>query len=85
MVTFLRGAHGRVVCIRHYAISRKVTGSRPDEVNEFFSIYLILLALGFIQPLTEMSTKNRKIMCLGSRVQLGRRADNLTAIYMPIV
>jgi hypothetical protein len=26
------------------AISRRVVGSRPDEVNEFFSIYLILLA-----------------------------------------
>jgi hypothetical protein len=25
-------------------MSLKVTGSRPDEVNEFFSIYLILLA-----------------------------------------
>jgi hypothetical protein len=28
----------------HYATSRKVTGSRLDEVNEFFSIYLILPA-----------------------------------------
>jgi hypothetical protein len=27
----------------HYAISRKVAGSRPNEVNDFFfSIYLIL-------------------------------------------
>jgi hypothetical protein len=31
--------------LRHYAISRKVAGSRPDEVNEFsFSIYLFLPA-----------------------------------------
>jgi hypothetical protein len=29
---------------RHYGNSRKVAGSRPDEVNEFFSIYLILPA-----------------------------------------
>jgi hypothetical protein len=30
--------------LRHYATSRKVAGSRPEEVNEFFSIYLILPA-----------------------------------------
>jgi hypothetical protein len=31
----------------HFATSRKVVGSTPDEVNEFFSIYLILpVALG---------------------------------------
>jgi hypothetical protein len=31
--------------LRHYAISRKVAGSRPDEViTFFFSIYLILPA-----------------------------------------
>jgi hypothetical protein len=27
-----------------YARSQKVLGSRPDEVNELFSMYLILLA-----------------------------------------
>jgi hypothetical protein len=42
-------------------------------------------ALGFTQPLTEMSTRNDKIMFLGSKVRLVRRADNLTAIYEPIV
>jgi hypothetical protein len=26
----------------HYATSRRVVGSRPDEMNEFFSIYLII-------------------------------------------
>jgi hypothetical protein len=30
--------------LRHYATSRKATGSIPDEVIEFFSIYLILPA-----------------------------------------
>jgi hypothetical protein len=31
--------------LRHYATSRKVAGSRPDEVNDFsFSIYLIFPA-----------------------------------------
>jgi hypothetical protein len=28
----------------HYATSRKVAGSRPNEVNDFFEIYLILPA-----------------------------------------
>jgi hypothetical protein len=30
--------------LRHYATNCKVAGSKPDEVNEFFSIYLILSA-----------------------------------------
>jgi hypothetical protein len=30
--------------LRHYATSRKLAGSRPDEVNAFFLIYLILPA-----------------------------------------
>jgi hypothetical protein len=43
-------------------------------------------ALGFTQPLTEMSSRNIKIMMfLGSKVRLVRKADNLTAIYEPIV
>jgi hypothetical protein len=34
-------------CLRHYATSRKVAGQRPDKVNKFFSIYLIIpTALG---------------------------------------
>jgi hypothetical protein len=35
---------------------------------------------GFTQPLTEISTKSRQIMFLGSRAQPVRRADNSTAI-----
>jgi hypothetical protein len=38
----------------------------------------------FTQPLTEMSTRRRK-MFLGSKVRPVRRADNLTAICDPIV
>jgi hypothetical protein len=30
--------------LRHYATNRKVAGLRPDEVNDFFSIYVILPA-----------------------------------------
>jgi hypothetical protein len=39
--------------------------------------------LGVIQPLTEMCTRSRKIMFLGSRARPVRRADNLTAICAP--
>jgi hypothetical protein len=46
----------------------------------------VLQALGFTQPLTEISTRNVKIiMFLGNKVWWVRRADNLTAIYEPIV
>jgi hypothetical protein len=40
-------------------------------MNEFFfSIYLILHAtLGFTQPITEMSSRSRKIMFMGSRAR----------------
>jgi hypothetical protein len=31
--------------LRHYATSLKVTGLKPDEVNEFLSTYLILPAV----------------------------------------
>jgi hypothetical protein len=37
------GAHDKVL-VGHYATSRKVTGSRLDEVIEFLTIYLILRA-----------------------------------------
>jgi hypothetical protein len=33
-----------LLLLRHYVTSRKVAGSRPDEVNKFFSLYLILPA-----------------------------------------
>jgi hypothetical protein len=54
--------------------------------NEFLSIYLIFpaaLGLGFTQPLTEMSTRSRKLMFLGSKVWPVRRADNLTELTIP--
>jgi hypothetical protein len=43
-----------------------------------------LSAVGFTQPLPEMSTRSRKIMFLGSRALSVRKAD-LTAICEPIV
>jgi hypothetical protein len=39
----------------------------------------------FIQPLTEISTRSRKIKFLESRERPLSRADNLTAIFEPIV
>jgi hypothetical protein len=42
--------------------------------------------LGFPQPLTDMSTRNRKIiMFLGNKVRRVLKADNLTATRVPIV
>jgi hypothetical protein len=36
-----------VFWLRHYATRQKVAGSRPNEVNEFSSIYLFLpISLG---------------------------------------
>jgi hypothetical protein len=40
---------------------------------------------GVTQPLTEMSTRRRKILFLGSRVRPMRRADYLAAICEPTV
>jgi hypothetical protein len=44
-----------------------------------FAIYLILpaaLSLGFTQPLTEMSTRSRKIVFLGGRAWPVGKTDN---------
>jgi hypothetical protein len=43
------------------------------------------MALGFTQPLTEMSTRSRKVKFLGSRGRPVRTADNPTAICEPTV
>jgi hypothetical protein len=62
--------------------------SRGFEIRlrEFFSISLILpAALGTGVHLTEMSTRNRKIMFLRSRARPVLKADKLTAICEPIV
>jgi hypothetical protein len=79
----------RISVCRHYATSRKVASSRLDEMNEFFSIYLILpAALGpgvYSASNRNLSTRNRKIMFLGSRARSVRRADNLTTICEPTV
>jgi hypothetical protein len=75
--------------VRHYATSRKAAGSRTDEVKDFF--FNLPNPSGrnrpwwVTHPLTEMSTRCREIMFLGSRAWLLREADNLTSICEPIV
>jgi hypothetical protein len=47
--------------LRHYATSRKVVGSSPDEVDFFFNRpnpSSRTMIVGSTQPLTEMSTRN---------------------------
>jgi branched-subunit amino acid transport protein len=47
--------------LRHYATSRKVAGSIPDEVTEFFNWpnpSSGTMALGSTQPITEMITRS---------------------------
>jgi hypothetical protein len=46
--------------LKHYATSRKVARSSPDEVNFFIlpNSSSITVALSSTQPLTEMSTRN---------------------------
>jgi hypothetical protein len=42
------------------------------------------MALGFIQPLTQINIRSRKVMFLRSRARPARKADKLTAICEPI-
>jgi hypothetical protein len=70
--------------LRHYATSRKVAGSIPDEVIGIFNCpnpSSRTMALGSTQPLTEMSTRNLP----GGKGRSARKADNLTAICESIV
>jgi hypothetical protein len=74
--------------LRRYATSLKVAGSIPDEVIDFFSIYIILpvaLDPGVYSASNRNEYQEKKIMFLGSKVRPAREADNLTAICEPIV
>jgi hypothetical protein len=73
-----------VAWLRHYVTSQKVAGLIPIEVIGFFSLpttSILTYGPGSTQPLTEMSTRNLP----GGKGQPARKADNLTAIYEPIV
>jgi hypothetical protein len=68
------------------ATSQKVMGLRPDEVTEFFSIYLILPAT--LGPGTYSSSNRNECqkqikMFLWRRALSVCKADNLITIYKP--
>jgi hypothetical protein len=72
------------IWLRHYATSRKVSGSVPDEFIGFLDSpnpSSRTMPLESTQPLTEMSTMNLP----GSKGRPERKADNLTAVCDPIV
>jgi hypothetical protein len=61
-----------------------VAGSIPDQVIGFFNVLnpsSRTMALGFIQPLTVMSTRN----LLVGKGRPARKGDNFTDICKPIV
>jgi hypothetical protein len=65
--------------LRYYATSREVASSIPDEVITFFNWpnpSSCTMAMGSIQPLTEMSTRNLP----GGKGRPARGANNFTAI-----
>jgi hypothetical protein len=69
--------------LRHYATSRMVAGSCPDEVD-FFHLpnpSSRTMALGSTKPLIEMTTRNLP----GGKGRPERKVDNLTAISEPTV
>jgi hypothetical protein len=59
-------------CLRHYATSRKIAGSNPYEVDIFNlpNPSSRTVALGWTQPLTEMSSRNVSGVKGGRRVGL---------------
>jgi hypothetical protein len=66
--------------LRHYATSRKVAGSIPDE-DIWPNPSSRTTALGSPQPLTEMSIRNLP----GGKGRPARKADNLTQFCEPTV
>jgi hypothetical protein len=71
--------------LKHYATSRKVAVSIPDEFTGFFNwpdSSSRTMALGSTKPLIEMSTRN---LPRHKGRTPARKADNLTAICEPII
>jgi hypothetical protein len=78
------GARGSVIMWGTMLTSWKEPSSSPDEVIGFFnwrSPSSRTMALGSTQPLKEISTRNLP----GGKDSPARKANNLTAIYEPIV
>jgi hypothetical protein len=80
---------GRAIDCLFSIVSRQVLEITQPHIAWVLGVkesFRPLYALGFTQPLTEMSTRNIKIiMFLGSKLRRVRKADNLTAICVPIV
>jgi hypothetical protein len=75
-IKFIHGTWQRS-SLRHYATSWNVVGSIPDEVIGFFNCpnpSSRTMALGSIQSLTEMSTRNRS----GGKGRPACKADSLS-------
>jgi hypothetical protein len=69
----MTGARGSLV-VKALCYKPEGRGFDTRGGERFLSIYLILpvaLALGFTQPLIEMSTRSIKIMFLGSKAAAG--------------
>jgi hypothetical protein len=74
--------------LKRYATRWNVASSSPDEVIEFFSIYLILpAALGpwVYSAFNRNEYFKQRKMFLGSKARPARKADNLAAICESIV
>jgi hypothetical protein len=74
--------------LRHSATSRKVAGSNPDEVIGLFSIYLIFQPHS--GPGVDLASNRNEYQEYSWNVLRGKgrpalKADNITAIYEPIV
>jgi hypothetical protein len=83
-VLIVSGGEAVAYWLRHYAASRQVAGSIPDEVIRFFNRpnpSSRTLALRSTQPLTEMSTR----IFLEGKGQPACKAESLTTICEPIV
>jgi hypothetical protein len=69
----------------HYATSWKVSGSIPDEVIEFFSMYLILQAALGPGVYSASNRHEHHEFSWGVKAGWCMKADNLTAICEPTV
>jgi hypothetical protein len=82
---YIRG-HAVAYRLRHCATSRKVAGSRLDEMNEFLSIYLIVpaaLSPGDYSASNRNEYQKQKNNVFEGRMRPVCRADNLTTTYRP--
>jgi hypothetical protein len=73
----------RLILFRHYATSRKVAGSSPNELN-FFNLHnptSRTMTQVWAQPLIETITRNLP----GVKGRPALKAENLTAVCEPFV